>query len=117
MLFRSVNATRRGYDGDKDFAAAARALDRNSIDVANAIGSVYGAKARNQFLNGKLLWRDHIRFFVDYTVASKAGDKAGRNRAVGNLRGYVEAFSSFLARATGLPKAALRASITEHVMQ
>jgi hypothetical protein len=113
----AVNATRRGYDGDRDFAAAAAALDRNSVELANAIGSIYGTKARNQFLNGKLLWRDHIKFFVAYTVALKAKDEAGQRRAVGNLRGYIEAFSAFLSRATGLPQAALRKSITSHVNQ
>ncbi len=113
----AVNATRRGYDGDRQFAAAAAALDRNSVELANAIGSIYGRKARNQFLNGRLLWRDHIKFFVAYTVALKAKNEAGQRRAVGNLRGYIEAFSSFLSRATGLPQAALRKSITMHVNQ
>jgi hypothetical protein len=113
----AVNATRRGYDGDRDFTASANALDRNSVELANAIGSIYGRKARNQFLNGKLLWRDHIRFFVAYTTALKTNDAAGQRRAVGDLRGYIEAFSAFLSRATGLPQAALRKSITMHVNQ
>ena len=110
-------ATRRGLEGGKDFPALAAALDRNSVQLANAIGSVYGKKAGNTFLNGKLLWRDHIRFFVAYTVALAKKETAGQQRAVGNLRGYVEAFSAFLSRATGIPQAALRKSITMHVMQ
>ena len=115
MLLAS-KASQRGFSGGKDFPAAAKSLDRNSVELANAIGSIYGANARQKFLNGKLLWRDHIRFFVNYTVAKAKRDKAGQQRAVGNLMGYVEAFSSFLAGATGLPKSALRASIKEHVM-
>ena len=111
----AVTATRKGLDGDRDFKTAAAALDRNSVELANAIGSVYGTKARNQFLNGKFLWRDHIRFFVDYTVGLAKKDKAAQRKAVGNLKAYIEAFSSFLATATKLPKSALRASITEHV--
>ena len=113
----AIAATQRGYAGGKEFPALARALDRNSVELANAIGSVFGRQARQQFLNGKLMWRDHIRFFVQYTVALAKKNKAGRQRAVGNLRGYIEAFSSFLSRATGLPQSALRAGITAHVMQ
>ena len=113
----AAQATQRGYAGGKDFPALAKALDANSVAVANAIGSVYGTPARNQFLNGRLLWRDHIRFFVAYTVALAKRDRAGQTRAVGNLMGYVEAFSLFLSKATGLPQAALRASVTSHVMQ
>ena len=113
----AAQATQRGYAGGKDFPALAQALDANSVAVAGAIGSVYGASARNQFLNGKLLWRDHIRFFVAYTVALAKKDKAGQAKAVGNLKGYVEAFSLFLSKATGLPQTALRASITSHVQQ
>ena len=113
----AIAATRKGYDRDRDFNAAAGTLDRNSVELAGAIGSVYGTKARNQFLNGRFMWRDHIKFFVQYTVALKKRDKAGQRRAVGNLKAYIEAFSGFLAGATGLPQSALRASITEHVMQ
>jgi hypothetical protein len=116
-VYLAVAATQSGYSGQKDFPALAKALDRNSVAVADAIGSVYGKQARNAFLNGKLLWRDHIRFFVDYTVALAKKDTAGQDRAVGNLKGYVEAFSLFLAKATGLPQAALRAGVLEHVMQ
>ena len=113
----AINATRRGFDGDKDFKTVAAALDRNSVELANTIGSVYGMKARNEFLNGKLKWRAHIRFFVDYTVALAKKDRAGQNRAVGNLKGYTASFSAFLAGATNLPRAAVERSISQHVMQ
>jgi hypothetical protein len=43
----------------------AAALDGNSVDIANAIGSVYGKDAGESFLP---LWRKHIGFVVDYTV-------------------------------------------------
>ena len=114
MLLASA-ASQAGYAGQKDFPALAKALDANSVETANAIGRVYGRKARNTFLNGRALWRDHIRFFVNYTVALAKDDRTGQTRAVNNLKGYVEAFSAFLASATGLPKAALRASIASHV--
>ena len=111
----AASASQAGFSGQKDFAAIAKSLDKNSVETANAIGSVYGAAARNKFLNGRALWRDHIRFFVNYTVAVAKKDKAGQTKALNNLKGYIEAFSSFLAGATGLPKSALRASITSHV--
>jgi hypothetical protein len=113
----ATQATQAGLRGGKEFPALAASLDRNSVDVANAIGSVYGQKARNQFLNGKLLWRDHIKFFVAYTTALAKDDMAGQKRAVGNLMGYVEAFSRFLSTATGLPYPALKSGITTHVLQ
>ena len=113
----AIAATQSGYSGGKDFRALAKALDRNSVELANAIGSVYGTAARKEFLNGKFMWRDHIKFFVNYTVAKVQKNKPAQKRAVANLQGYIGKFSNFLATATGLPSSALRASITEHVLQ
>jgi hypothetical protein len=110
-------ATQKGFAGDEDFEAAAKALDENSVEIADAIGSVYGDEAAKQFLDGQNMWRAHIGFFVDYTVGLAKQDKAAQEKAVGNLKGYIETSSNFLSDATGLPQAALRASITEHVMQ
>jgi hypothetical protein len=113
----AIAATRKGYDGDRDFTASAAALDQNSVELANVIGSAYGRKARNEFLNGPFKWRAHIGFFVDYTVALKKGDRAGQQRAIDKLNGYIASFSGFLASATALPQTAVRASVTHHVMQ
>lgn len=106
-------ATRAGYDGSPMFDAAAKSLDQNSVDLSKAIGSVYGAEAEARFLE---IWRSHIGFFVDYTVAAKTGDKAGMDKAVQNLNGYVEAVSTFLSDANpNLPKEAVASLVTEHV--
>ena len=110
-------ATQKGLMGEKDFKAIGASLDANSVDLADAIGSVYGPEARKEFLDGKLKWRPHIGFFVDYTVGLAKKDKAMQQKAVGNLKGYIESFSSFLATATELPQPAVRQSITEHVNQ
>jgi hypothetical protein len=110
-------ATQKGFGDEKDFEAIAAALDANSVDLSEAIGSVYGEEAGKEFIDGDALWRAHIGFFVDYTVALAKKDKAGQDKAVNNLMGYVEAFSAFLSDATGLPQAALRESISEHVTQ
>ncbi len=116
-VYLATVATQKGYSGSKDFEQIAAALDANSVELSEAIGSVYGDEAGAKFLDGQLLWRDHIAFFVNYTVGLAKKDKAMQDKAVGNLKGYVEAFSGFLAEATGLPQDALRGSITEHVNQ
>ena len=113
----AMTATQKGFAGKEDFEQIGAALDANAVDLSDAIASVYGDEAGKTFLDGELLWRDHISFFVDYTVGLAKDDKAMQEKAVGNLTGYVEAFSGFLAEATGLPQNALRDSISEHVTQ
>jgi hypothetical protein len=113
----AIAASQKGLDGDADFEAAAAALDANSVEVSEAIGSVYGEEAAEQFLDGPSLWRDHIGFFVDYTVALANKDKAAQQEAVDNLTGYTGAFSGFLAQATGLPQPALQEGLTTHITQ
>ncbi|MBA3758612.1 hypothetical protein H0X10_03210 [Candidatus Saccharibacteria bacterium] len=103
---------RAGYDGSDQFAPSAKALDVNSVALSKSVGSVYGPEAEAKFLE---IWRSHITFFVDYTVASKAGDQAGMDKAVQNLDGYVSAISDLLGGATGLPKDAVAQLIAEHV--
>lgn len=105
-------ATRAGFDGSPMFDASAKALDDNSVALSKAVGSVYGAEAEAKFLE---IWRSHITFFVNYTVAAKGGDKAGMDKAVSDLNGYVAAVSNLLGGATGLPKEAVASLVTEHV--
>lgn len=105
-------ATRAGFDGSPMFQATAGALDNNSVALSKAVGSVYGPEAEAKFLE---IWRSHITFFVNYTVAAKGGDKAGMDKAVSDLNGYVEAISDLLGGATGLPKEAVASLVTEHV--
>ena len=113
----AIAATQKGLDGAEDFEAAAAALDANSVELSEAIGSVYGAEAAKQFLDGPSLWRDHIGFFVDYTVGLAKNDAAAQEEAVDNLTGYSGAFSGFLASATGLPQQALQDGIQQHIAQ
>jgi hypothetical protein len=106
-------ATRAGFDGDPSFTATAGALGKNTDELSAAIASVYGDEAGAKF---KEIWASHIGFFVDYTVAAKAGDQAGMDKAVQNLNGYVEAISTFLSGANpNLPKDAVAQLVTEHV--
>ncbi|HUR49270.1 MAG TPA: hypothetical protein VMY88_07080 [Acidimicrobiales bacterium] len=110
----AANATVQGLSAAPDFAAAAAALDENSVELAKVIGSVYGEEAENEFLKQ---WRDHIRMFVDYTTATAKDDSAGKEKAVAELGGYVKNFGSFLAGAVGLPEDAVQNSLKEHVGQ
>ena len=113
----AMNATNLGYSGSKSFPAAAKSLDQNSVALSKAIGSIYGAKAANTFLNGKFQWRAHINFFVDYTVALAKKNKAGQAMAVANLKRYTKAHGAFLAKATGLPTLAVQNDLLGHVLE
>ena len=113
----AMNATNLGVTGSKAFPAAGKSLDNNSVALSKAIASVYGAKAGQTFLNGKFMWRDHIKFFVDYTVAKAKKDTAGQNKAVANLKQYTVTFGTFLSGATGLPKLTVQNDLLGHVLE
>src|SRR4029078_10605305 len=95
----------------------AATLDKNSVALSKAIGSFYGAKAGNTFLNGKYMWRAHIKFFVDYTVATAKHDMDAQNKACANLKQSTVTCGNFLATATGLPKLAVRNDLLGHVVE
>ena len=97
-----------------EFKAAAGALDKNSLELSELVGSVYGEAGAKRFLS---LWRAHIGFFVDYTLAKAAGDKTGEQEARKNLDGYRNDFGAFIEGATegGLPADAVADALTPHV--
>ena len=100
-----------GADSDQ-FAAAAEALDANSIDLSKAVASIYGEAGGKQFLK---LWRAHIGFFVDYTLAG--GEGAAAAKAKKDLDGYRNDFGAFIDSATSgsLPKDAVADALKPHV--
>jgi hypothetical protein len=99
---------------DAEFKAAAGALDGNSVDIAKAVGSVYGADAERAFLP---LWRQHIGFFVDYTVGVATSDRAKQDKAVGDLVAYSQDFGAFLQSASPrLPKQVVADLVKHHVV-
>ncbi len=105
-------ALRNVFTDSPDASAAVAALDKNSIEVASLVGSVYGEDAEKDFLT---LWRQHIDFFANYTVAAKAGDQAGMDQALEDLAGYGEAASNFFEGANpNLPKTAVKPLLVEH---
>jgi energy-converting hydrogenase Eha subunit A len=113
----AMNATNLGVTGSPSFNATAKSLDQNSVALSKAIGSIYGAKAANTFLNGPFQWRAHIKFFVDYTVAVAKKDTAAQAKAVANLKTYTVRHGAFLASATGLPTAAVQRDLLAHVLE
>ena len=108
----ATNAALGGRDGE--FKAAAGALDTNSVDIAKAIGSVYGQDAEQAFLP---LWRRHIGFFVNYTVGVATKDQVKQDKAVGELVGYTQDFGAFLQSANpNLPKQVVADLVKHHVL-
>jgi hypothetical protein len=99
---------------DAEFKAAAAALDANSVDIARAVGTVYGPDAEQAFLP---LWRRHIGFAVDYTMGVAARDGAKQQKAVTELVGYTQDFGAFLASANpNLPKSVVADLVKHHVL-
>jgi hypothetical protein len=114
-VYLAAAATSAALGGrQKEFEAAAAALDANSVDVARAIGSVYGPDAEQAFLP---LWRKHIGMVVDYTVGAATGDRARQEKAVNDLVGYTQDFGAFLSSANpNLPKAVVADLVKHHVL-
>ncbi len=111
----AASATNAALGGRQaEFQAAASALDSNSIDVAAAIGSVYGPDAQQGFLVG---WRNHIGLFVDYTTGVATKDQAKQDKAVNDLVNYADAFGTFLSQANpNLPKDTVTNLVKDHIL-
>lgn len=93
-------------------AASVKALDQNTVNLGNAIGSIYGASARTAFLK---MWRAHIGFFVNYTKGLATHDTKLVSKAQKQLAGYKQDFAKFLGTATGLPPSAVAADLQGHI--
>lgn len=108
-------ALRSTFDGNADREAVAAALNENSTEVINLIGTVYEEDAKTAFAQQ---WRDHIGYFVDYTNAAKAGDQDAKDEALAKLSGYASDTAELLAAAnSNLDAGALEQRFTQHVDQ
>ena len=112
----ATKATSAALGGrNAEFAAYGDLLNKNGTDIGAMIGSVYGSDAQNQF---NTIWSAHNGFFVDYTTGVATKDKAKMDKAVMDLTTiYVPQFADFISGATGLPKDAVAALTTDHVLQ
>jgi cytochrome c556 len=104
-------------EGDMDapaVQAAVATLDGNTVELAEVVGSVSTPEDQEAFQG---LWREHIGFFVDYTLGTATGDQAMVDQALTDLDGYQEAAGAFFEEITGgeLPAEALIESLDEHV--
>ena len=94
------------------FKAAADALDKNSVGIADAVNSIYPG-TKDVFLAS---WRKHIGFFVDYTLAKLTNDPAKAAMAKSELDGYRADFGALLNSVNpNLPKAAVAEALIPHV--
>jgi hypothetical protein len=114
-VYLAAAATNAALGGrNSEFAAAAGALDSNSVAISKGIGLVYGDDAGTAFL---ALWRKHIGFFVDYTVGVAKKDKKKQDQAVQALVGYTQDFGAFIASANpNLPTMAVAELVKTHVL-
>ncbi len=95
-------------------AAAVAALDENSVALSEAVASVAGEENGEAFLG---LWREHIGFFVDYTLGQATGDQAMSDQALSDLAGYQQAAGDFFEEITAgeLPADALVSNLDMHI--
>jgi len=108
----AILAMQKGVNGAADFKPLADQLDKNSVELSQAVDSVYpGAGAK--FLD---LWRAHIGMFVDYTVGTATKDQAKRDKALADLAGYRKDFGAFINGANpNLPADAVAGLLQQHV--
>ena len=104
----------KGSLADSQVQASVATLQHNTNDLGAAIGSLYGGKAKQQFLD---LWNAHIGFFVTYIKGDLTGNTALKRKADRQLDGYRSDFGAFIESATGgaLPKAAVANELVGHV--
>jgi hypothetical protein len=102
------------YTNKAGFEAAAGTLDKNSVEISKAVGSLAGAQAEKTFLQS---WRQHITDFVGYANATAAKDTAGQQESLGNLQGYTVSAGELISATTknALPAEAVTADLATHV--
>jgi len=97
---------------DAQVKGAVTALDANSVALSKAIASVYPA-AEKPFLDS---WRQHIGFFVDYTLGKATKDQAKVDKAKTDLDGYRTSFGQLINSVVPeLPAAAVADELKPHV--
>src|SRR3954451_17642473 len=97
---------------DPMVTGAVSALDANSVALSKAIGAAY-PKAEAPFLAS---WRQHIGFFVDYTLGKATKDQAKADKAQKDLDGYRSSFGQLISSVVPeLPADAVAEELKPHV--
>jgi hypothetical protein len=99
---------------DPQVQGSIAALNDNTNALGDAIGSIYGDDAKDQFLE---LWNAHIGFFVTYVKGALGDDAALKAKANKQLDGYRRDFGAFVETATGgiLTQAAVAKELVGHI--
>jgi hypothetical protein len=97
---------------DPQVVGAVKALDANSVALAEAIGSVY-PDAEKPFLAS---WRQHIGFFVDYTLGKATENDKQVAKAKADLDAYRTSFGQLINSVVPeLPADAVAKELVPHV--
>jgi len=97
---------------DPAVEGAVAALDANSIALSKAIGSVYPS-AEKPFLAS---WRQHIGFFVNYTLGKATKNSGMVSKAKKDLDGYRTSFGQLIHSVVPqLPADAVALELVPHV--
>jgi hypothetical protein len=103
---------KKGNLADPGVKAAVSTLDANSVALSKALGSVY-PQAEAPFLAS---WRQHIGFFVDYTLGKATKNTAMADKAKKDLDGYRTSFGQLINTVVPeLPADAVAQELVPHV--
>ncbi len=103
---------KKGDLKDPQVVGAVKALDANSVALAEAIGSVY-PDAEKPFLAS---WRQHIGFFVDYTLGKATENDKQVAKAKADLNAYRTSFGELINSVVPeLPADAVAKELIPHV--
>jgi hypothetical protein len=112
-LVLAAEAMRAGLVQRDDAGAAAASLDANSVDLAAAIGKVFGADAQKAFAD---LWGRHVTAYLGYIEAIRDNDEAARQATLESLHSYHMTLAEFLHSAIpSLSTSDLESLISHHV--
>jgi hypothetical protein len=108
-----AQAVSKGGDlDDPSVKAAVAALDSNSVALSKAVGSAY-PDAEKPFLES---WRQHIGFFVNYTLGKATKDQGMVDKATSDLDGYRTSFGELIHSVVPqLPAGAVAEELVPHV--
>ena len=101
-------------DGNANAGEMKNELIANGTNLSAKIGSVYGADAQAAF---QKIWNIHLVDFVNYAVAGKKGDAAGKATALADIStNYTKPISVLLSGANpNLPEATLETAFGDHI--
>ena len=100
---------------DEDFGqAASAAIGRNTDDLAQLVGALFGAAAADQFRN---LWADHVTALFNYSSGLATDDAGTRDQARAALVRFENDLAEFFSSASQgrLNPQAARSAVLTHV--